>query len=325
MLNGQTVCAVVVTFNRKDLLNVCLEALLQQSRPVDALYLIDNASTDQTERLLLDRGYIRDLPPADLGAPWEKHYKVPRHDGSMLDLIYVRMHENTGGAGGFHEGVKRAYERGFAWLWLMDDDVKPAVDGLEKLLRVADEGYRCIQPSRIGPDGKVWKWERRYDPKRCRDFTRKGSSFSDGSTIEPINIGCFEGMLIHRTVVDEIGFPDPRFFVAGDDVVYGYLASRVTPVVYANVAALIKLLPRKPISSFSLYYHLRNHLLQLRIMRELGDASWRAPLAIAAVYFQAVRRAIAKLFGKDKYRAYTFDTIWSALSDGLRGAWGRRS
>jgi GT2 family glycosyltransferase len=143
--------------------------------------------------------------------------------------------------------------------------------------------------------------------------------------VEPINIGCFEGMLIHRAIVEQIGFPDPRFFVAGDDVVYGYLASRVTEVVYANVPALIKLLPRKSISSFSLYYHLRNHLLQLRVMRELGEASWKAPFAIAVVYFQALRRAIAKACGKKKYQAYTFGTIWSALTDGLRGAWGRRA
>jgi len=325
MVNAQSVCAVVVTFNRKDLLIECLSALLKQTRPVDAIYLIDNASTDLTERLLLEHGYIRDLPPPDCGAPWEMLYKVQRFGGSMLDLFYVRMHENTGGAGGFHEGVKRAYERGYEWLWLMDDDVKPAEEGLEKLLHVADEGYLCIQPVRVGLDGKVVKWERSYDPKLCRDFTRKGDSFRDGKTIEPINIGCFEGMLIHHTVVEKIGFPDSRFFIAGDDVVYGYLASRVTPVVYANVVALIKLLPRKPISSFSLYYHLRNHFLQLHVMRELGEASWKAPFAVAAVYFQAVRRAIAKSFGKKKYQAYTVETIWPALADGLKGAWGRRS
>lgn len=42
------VCAVVVTFNRKELLMDCLEALLKQKRPLDAIYIVDNASTDGT-------------------------------------------------------------------------------------------------------------------------------------------------------------------------------------------------------------------------------------------------------------------------------------
>ncbi|MCD6105633.1 MAG: glycosyltransferase, partial [Thermosipho sp. (in: Bacteria)] len=42
----ETVCAVVVTYNRKELLLECLEALRKQTRPLDAIYLIDNASTD---------------------------------------------------------------------------------------------------------------------------------------------------------------------------------------------------------------------------------------------------------------------------------------
>ena len=49
------VSAVVVTFNRKELLIECLEALRRQTRPLDALYIIDNASTDGTEELLEGR------------------------------------------------------------------------------------------------------------------------------------------------------------------------------------------------------------------------------------------------------------------------------
>jgi rhamnopyranosyl-N-acetylglucosaminyl-diphospho-decaprenol beta-1,3/1,4-galactofuranosyltransferase len=325
MVNAETVCAVVVTFNRKALLLECLEGLLKQTRPIDALYLIDNASSDETEKLLYEQGYIHELPPLGLDAPWVLPCQVKRQDGSLVALYYVRMHDNTGGSGGFHEGVKRAYEGGFQWLWLMDDDVRPVEDGLEKILHVADEGYRCVQPARVDLEGNPVKWERRYDPTRSRDYTRRGGSFRDGKTIESINVGCFEGMLIHRAIIEKIGFPDPRFFIAGDDVVYGYLASRVTQVVYANVVALVKLLPSKPISSFGLYYHLRNHLLQLRVMRELGEASWIAPFSVAALFIKALRRSIAKFFGKKKYQAYTLATIWSALTDGLKGAWGRRA
>ncbi|MGB9767171.1 MAG: glycosyltransferase [Sulfurihydrogenibium sp.] len=121
-----TVCAVVVTYNRKQLLIECLESLRKQTRPVQGIYLIDNASTDGTPDLLLEKGYINELPPKSLSEPWEKEFEIKNlTDGSPIRLHYVRMHENTGGAGGFHEGVKRAYEKRYDWLWLMDDNTIP--------------------------------------------------------------------------------------------------------------------------------------------------------------------------------------------------------
>jgi GT2 family glycosyltransferase len=58
-MNKETVCAVVVTYNRKNLLIECLEGLRKQTRPVDAICLVDNASTDGTPDLLLEKGYIK--------------------------------------------------------------------------------------------------------------------------------------------------------------------------------------------------------------------------------------------------------------------------
>ena len=46
------VCAVVVTFNRKDLLRGCLKSLLAQSRVLDQIAVIDNHSTDRSGELV---------------------------------------------------------------------------------------------------------------------------------------------------------------------------------------------------------------------------------------------------------------------------------
>ena len=121
MSNKETVCAVVVTYNRKDLLVECLESLLQQTRPLDGIYIIDNASNDGTPGYLKEKGFIQELPPKESNEPWERKFILTY----KLPIYYVRMHENTGGAGGFYEGVKRAYEKGYDWLWLMDDDADP--------------------------------------------------------------------------------------------------------------------------------------------------------------------------------------------------------
>lgn len=44
----KSICAVVVTFNRKRLLLNCLDALKVQTRQLSHIVVIDNASTDGT-------------------------------------------------------------------------------------------------------------------------------------------------------------------------------------------------------------------------------------------------------------------------------------
>src|SRR5699024_2710161 len=105
------IAAVVVTFNRSDLLLGTLQGLTRQTRPVDAIFLINNASTDGTEDLLKSEG-------------WLNNHKV----------IYLKADTNLGGAGGFEKGMRAAYEAGYDWLWTMDDDVEPDVDALEVTL-----------------------------------------------------------------------------------------------------------------------------------------------------------------------------------------------
>ncbi|MFL5780289.1 MAG: glycosyltransferase, partial [Thermoleophilaceae bacterium] len=109
-----TVVALVVTYNRRDLLMGCLEGVFGQSRPPDRVFLVDNASTDGTPELLRERGFL-DRP----------------------ELTYLRLAENLGSSGGFAEGVRAAREPESDWLWLMDDDSQAEPDTLERLLAAA--------------------------------------------------------------------------------------------------------------------------------------------------------------------------------------------
>ncbi len=103
----ETVCAVVVTYNRKHLLLECLEAIRRRTRQVDGIYIIDNASDDGTPELLKENGYIPELPPFNLSEPYEIEHRINNLvDGNTINVFYVRMPENTGGAGGFYEKVR---------------------------------------------------------------------------------------------------------------------------------------------------------------------------------------------------------------------------
>ena len=48
MRTEKSICAVVVTFNRKKLLLHCLNALKEQTHALSHVVVIDNASTDGT-------------------------------------------------------------------------------------------------------------------------------------------------------------------------------------------------------------------------------------------------------------------------------------
>lgn len=106
-----TIFMVVVTYNRKDLLVQCLSAALGQSKPLDGIVVVDNASTDGTREFLRSEGFL-----------------------SRDNVTLLSLEENSGGAGGFYTGLKYAMDNGADWVWMMDDDAVPNPDALEKLL-----------------------------------------------------------------------------------------------------------------------------------------------------------------------------------------------
>ena len=109
------ICAVVVTFNRKELLLRTLSNLYKQSSPLHSIVVIDNASNDGTNELLQHLGYL-----------------------DKSNLFYHKLAYNTGGAGGFYEGTKIAHKSDADWIWLMDDDGYPPQTCLKMLLEYQD-------------------------------------------------------------------------------------------------------------------------------------------------------------------------------------------
>jgi len=222
------VAAVVVTYNRKELLRECLQVLLNQTRPLDEIIVVDNASTDGTDQVV-----SREFP----------------------QITYVRLSENIGGAGGFHEGMKRAYEKGHDWIWGMDDDAIPARDALAKLM-TATKAY---------PDQPCF-WS------NCNNDRVFDSS------IKKVTSWMFVGFFIHRNLIEKIGFPRADFFLYHDDSEYaqriraeGYWIYKVRDSIIQHgdfssrsfyerrILGKKRRVPKMP--DWKLYYYVRNSLL----------------------------------------------------------------
>lgn len=211
------VAAVVVTFNRKVLLIECLKALLNQDQPLNRIYLIDNASTDGTPELLREEGLL---------------------ENSLIE--YVRLEENTGGAGGFYEGIKLAHDADYDWIWVMDDDAEPKANALKLLFsekQISEiEKYSGICGVKMGLDGEPQYAHRGlFMP----DFGPRALSKNIAGNEQEISYASFVGLLINAKAVDLIGYPLSDFFIWFDDVEYCQRMMKYGPILYRPASSIL--------------------------------------------------------------------------------------
>lgn len=201
--------AVIVTFNRSGKLMKVLDALMTQSMRPDIVLVVDNASTDDTSELVEARAK---------GDPSIRH---------------LRLSKNVGGAGGFHAGMKAAYQMGAQYFWISDDDAYPEPDAIKRLHDAltgfqSENGWRpsfaCSRVEWI--DGSlcemncprtVWDWARFVQPGRPWALVDSCS---------------FVSVMIPRWAVTEHGLPIADYFIWFDDAEYTRRIARSYPGIF---------------------------------------------------------------------------------------------
>lgn len=235
----EKVAAVVVTYNRKALLVETLPALLGQTRALDALFVIDNASTDGTEEAV--RPFLEE---SDI-------------------IVYKRLPQNIGGAGGFCEGIRAAYDAGFDYIWGMDDDAVPAPDALAVLMTAK----AAFSPKTVMWSNIVMHDEAGVPVVHWRAFS---------VPVQEERGFTFVGFLIPRQLVTDIGLPRADLFILYDEVDYSRKAvSRCYKIIrcrdskiyhpYINSVESRKCLGIKinilRMANWKWYYFIRNGIL----------------------------------------------------------------
>lgn len=183
-----SVVAVVVTRHRRELLAESLKALATQTRTPDHLVVVDNGP---------------DQPVGDLV------------EQCPIPTTYLPSHTNLGGAGGFALGMLHALALGADWLWLADDDGRPADEHV--LSTLMDEAERrklaAISPMVTNIDQPT----KLAFPLR-RGLTWKRNASELGTDFLPGIASLFNGALFRASTIDVIGVPDYRLFFRGDEV-----------------------------------------------------------------------------------------------------------
>lgn len=295
----ERITAVVVTYNRKELLARCLARLRAQRTPAYEIVVVNNASSDGTNAMLDDAN-------AAFGS----------------ELHVCTLSENLGGAGGFAKGMRIAVDRGADWVWMMDDDAEPHLDALQELMAVANDLANIYGSLAVCGGNTSWATTL-IDEHRT---THLADEVPDHARVESIPL---LGFLIHRSFAEKIGYPDAGFFIAADDVEYCLRARRAgADIVIAGKSRIehprtqqkiISLLGAKitylSLAPWKRYYDTRNRLLIAR--KYYG---WR-------LFTQTIPGAFARLLAAMLHEPHKLTQFWAwscGMFDGLFGIKGKR-
>lgn len=204
---------IVVTYNRKKLLEENINALLNQTYKEHDVMIIDNASTDGTRELIETK--FRDK------------------------VIYHNTEKNIGGAGGFAFGLEKAIKTGYEYAWIMDDDSIPEEGALESLIEKAqnvDSDFSFLASLVYWTDGEIFPmnipgFNYRKKINARFDLIRKYK-------IMPIDTCSFVGCFINLKFAKKTALPIAEFFIYGDDIEYTERLRKMAPA-YLDLDSVI--------------------------------------------------------------------------------------
>jgi rhamnopyranosyl-N-acetylglucosaminyl-diphospho-decaprenol beta-1,3/1,4-galactofuranosyltransferase len=257
------IMAVVLTHNAPASLTRCLEAIAGQTSPPAGVLVVDNASR----------------PPVTV-----------EPDPTMPTVRVVRSEINTGPAGGYSQALAEFLGSGFGLAWVLDDDMAPEPDCLERLWAVAraHPAQAFVFPKSRQPDGSLDVW-----PSWC-------------------------GFVVSREIILSVGLPMGELFWWAEDTEYlqwripeaGYPRRVVDDAIVAHAA----IRQGQGVPLWKYYYEARNMLyVHLYVKRRLG----RYPRSVSKLLARALLR-------EQDGRIQRLGVMGRGLWDGVRGNLGIR-
>ncbi len=240
-----TIGAVIVTYNRLQKLKIALQAYENQKFKPKYLLVINNNSMDGTKEYL------------DL---WQK-------ESSEIVHLVLHLKENTGGSGGFYEGIRAAETMESDWIWVADDDAYPAKDCFEKMaefIKLSDVVEIAALCSAVYTNGHIDTWHRRRFGKRF-GIVRVEDCISvkeyEKNNFE-LDLFSYVGTLINRKVILKVGLPQKDYFISYDDSEHSIRVSKQGKIICIPNAKVIhdSIESAEDIITWKKYYALRNKI-----------------------------------------------------------------
>lgn len=291
------VTAVLVAYNRRDLLRESLEALAAQSRPVDRLVLVDNASDDGTPEVA-----------REILASWGERARS------------IRLETNTGGAGGFAVGIAAAVlDPDTDWVWVMDDDTVPGPDALAGAL-ATHERYRDGGQDDLAVMGSRVVWTDGEDHPMNTPKAKIGASVAErerAASVGAMEIRSisFVSAFLRAARVRELGLPIVDYFLWNDDFEYSARLLRGARGLYTPDSVVTHKTKIRGSSDQDpgarFFFEVRNKLWVFRLSRALKV--WEK-----ALYEAATARRWLRTFRASSDRAQLRDCLLRGWREGWR-------
>lgn len=272
--------------------------------------------------------------------------------GSRLQIINVRLEQNTGSAQGFRVGIEAALARTpAAFVWLLDDDNLPGQGALARLLAAqralggaSGTAVAALRPNifesvlaarglmRIRvPENSFLGFHLRLIPekllRRLRARQRCGMQGSYACPLTAVGYAPYGGLLMHRDLVKRIGLPNDQYYLYGDDYEYSSRIAAQGGGLYLCATSEVRDLElswhRRPGSVHHLFepaanlarlhYSVRNRA-HLEISRFVSSALvWRLN---AAVYLTAIAAHSIAVHRRPAATLRRLRLVLAALRDG---------
>lgn len=188
-LSPQVACIVLNWNGWQDTLD-CLDALKQCAYPRLTVIVVDNGSTDDS---------------------------VPRIRAAHPDILLLESRKNLGFAGGNNIGIRHALAHGTDYVWLLNNDTKPAADALSALMAkvLTDKGIGAIASICYFADAPstVQAWA----GARVNLWIGYGRNTTEPHTDDWFHSLNGTSMLIARAAIEDAGLLDEGFFLYWED------------------------------------------------------------------------------------------------------------
>ncbi|WP_333646091.1 glycosyltransferase [Lacrimispora sp.] len=206
---------IIVTYNRIEKLMETLEQFSKQTKSPLYVAVVNNASTDQTEVFL---------------ESWQNE-----HEG--FEKVILNLSENTGGSGGFYEGLKKSLTLAAEWVWVSDDDAMPEVDALENAYRYLEKNMEHLDSisaicGQVINGGKI-------DTNHRKNYISRGIRILEQPIPEEeylkeefeINAFSYVGTIISRDKMKEVGLTLKEYFIWWDDTEHSLRLSKAGRII----------------------------------------------------------------------------------------------
>ena len=196
-------CALIVTYNRPELLLRCLNSLFQQITRPDIIVIIDNGSSIHTQTKLIENGFLLydtiDVDSEGNNTQINRTLKIP--------IRYVRFLQNRGPAYAFYFGVRLFQGTDFRWLWMMDDDGFADLNCLSALLKNISNADMLNPIVFDECDTEMLAFE--LSVEGTNEVIRNKDDV-DRIAVNELIFSCaapFNGTLISKNLIDAVGYP----------------------------------------------------------------------------------------------------------------------